>query len=102
MAGTAGAQRSCCRAHRQRAKQPRFNPTPIAAVEARRWSRSATTEGQARGGARDWNGARRVEKKVIATQFECSTRRTANGTGSCGVCGSNEVAARWIVAQIAQ
>jgi hypothetical protein len=82
--------------------KPRFNPAPIAAVEARRWSRSATTEGQARGGARDWNGARRVEKKVIATQFECSTRRTANGTGSCGVCGSNEVAARWIVAQIAQ
>jgi hypothetical protein len=79
--------------------QPRF---PHRRAGAQQCRRSATTENQASGGARDWNGARRVEKKVAAAQFECSTWRTANGTGSCGACGSNDVALRWIVAQIAQ
>ena len=44
----------------------------------------------------------RVAKKMAVTELKCSTDRVATGTGSCGACGRNEVAVRWIVAQIAQ
>jgi hypothetical protein len=44
----------------------RFNPARRAGAEAQPWRRSATTEGQASGGARDWNGARRVEIELVA------------------------------------
>jgi hypothetical protein len=72
----------------------RFNPARMAGAEARSWRRSATTERQASGGARDWKGARRVEKELVAMKLACFTGPAANGSGSCGACGNSEVAAR--------
>jgi len=79
-----------------------FSPASIADAGARQCQRAATTESQASGGARDRNGARRGAIKTTAAELKCSTDRATNGTGSCGAGGRNEIAVRWIVAQIAQ
>jgi hypothetical protein len=76
----------------------RASPTP----ERGNAKDQQTTEGQASGGARDWNGARRGAIKTTAAELKCSTDRATNGTGSCGAGGRNEIAVRWIAAQIAQ
>ena len=65
-------------------------------------NRCLALQGQASGGARDWNGARRGAIKTTAAELKCSTDRATNGTGSCGAGGRNEIAVRWMVAQIAQ
>jgi len=84
-------------------KRRAFRPASIANAGARQCQRAATTEGQTSGGARDWNGARRGAIKTTAAELKCSIdRATTNGTGSSGAGGKNEIAVRWIVAQIAQ
>src|SRR4029077_13830287 len=88
--------------HIKTGKSRAFNPASIADAGARQCQRPATTESQASGGARDWNGARRGAIKTTAAELKCSTDRATNDTGSCGVGGRNEIAVRWIVAQIAQ
>jgi len=57
---------------------------------------------QVRGGARDWKKACCGGTKTAATRSKCSISREARSAGTCGACGTNELAARWIVAQIAQ
>src|SRR5580692_8521389 len=51
----------------------------------------APTGGQAAGGARDWNGARRGAMKIAATRSNCSIVCEAAGSGKVGAAATNEL-----------
>ena len=71
-------------------------------AQARGRRQISNDRNQARGGARDWKKACCGGTKTAATRSKCSIGREAKSAGTCGACGTNEFAARWIVAQIAQ
>ena len=92
----------CCRGCQKIKEKAALDPTAVAGVTARQSGGSATTGGQASGGARDWKKVRCGGKKASATRSKCSISREAKSAGNCGACGINEFSATEIVAQIAQ
>ena len=62
----------------------------------------APTGGQAAGGARDWNAARRGTMKIAATRSNCSIACEAAGSGKDGAVAANELPSNEMAAQMAQ
>jgi hypothetical protein len=71
-------------------KEPRLQSCKHRRRRSAAMSKGSNDRGQASGGARDWNGARRGAIKTTAEELKCSTDRATNGTGSCGAGGRNE------------
>src|SRR5580698_5061542 len=80
----------------------RPSPALTEAKKRKRCRSPAPTGGQAAGGARDWNAARRGAMKIAATRSNCSIAWEADGNNNNGAAATNEVPSNDMVAQMAQ
>src|SRR5258708_29299474 len=70
--------------------------------KAQRCRSPAPTGGQAAGGARDWNAARRGAMAMAATRSSCAIACEASGSGKGGAAAAKELPSSETAAQIAQ
>src|ERR1700722_14239378 len=99
-------RRSCCRGKPKTRKSCLVELAAIASADRskkrKRCRSPAPTGGQAAGGARDWNAARRGAMKIAATRSNCSIAWEADGSSNNGAVAANELPSNETAAQMAQ